>query len=169
MLSKNSFREAEWSALRDTPHLVGAAVMMAGSSGLGTLKESFALAQSVLGGQSSGVVLIRDLSNTLEAQAAQGAIRQMVSQVPPGKAADELRRLSLERTRSSMALIASKGAPDEASAFRDWIWAIAEGVAKAAKEGGFLGFGGTEVSAGEQAYLSELKTALERQERPATA
>ena len=37
---------------------------------------------------------------------------------------------------------------------------VAEKVANAAKEGGFFGFGGERVSAGEKAFLDELNTAL---------
>jgi hypothetical protein len=37
---------------------------------------------------------------------------------------------------------------------------VADNAANAAKEGGFLGFGGTRVSAPEQAFLDELKAVL---------
>jgi hypothetical protein len=38
---------------------------------------------------------------------------------------------------------------------------VAERAANAAKEGGFLFFGGERVSAPEQAFLSEVKTTLQ--------
>ena len=38
--------------------------------------------------------------------------------------------------------------------------AVAEKVANAAKEGGFLGFGGERVSAGEKALIDNIKSAL---------
>jgi hypothetical protein len=37
---------------------------------------------------------------------------------------------------------------------------VAESAANAAKEGGFMGFGGERVSAAEQGFLDELKAAL---------
>ena len=37
---------------------------------------------------------------------------------------------------------------------------VAEETANAAKEGGFLGFGGERVSAGEQAFVDQVKAAL---------
>jgi len=167
VLTKNSFTEAEWNTLRETPHLVGTAIMMAGASGLGTVKETFTLAQTVLGGSKSELPLIRDLSSASEAQAAQTAIRETAGKVDPGKVREELQRISLERVRSSIALIGAKGNADEVLAFRNWLWEIGEGVAKAAREGGFLGFGGTEVSEGEMAYLDQLKTALQLQAQTA--
>ena len=38
---------------------------------------------------------------------------------------------------------------------------VAEKAANASKEGGFLGFGGERVSAGEQAFLDQLKSVLQ--------
>lgn len=52
MLTKNDFTPENWAALRETPHLVGVATMIAGASGLGTIKESIAAAQTVMEGQS---------------------------------------------------------------------------------------------------------------------
>jgi len=46
---------------------------------------------------------------------------------------------------------------------RRWLYGIADKVANAAKEGGFLGFGGTRVSEDEQAFLTDLRTALKIQ------
>ncbi len=48
MSSKNDYSAEEWQLLLDVPPLVGTAVMMAGGSGLGTLKEAFAIASGVL-------------------------------------------------------------------------------------------------------------------------
>jgi len=38
---------------------------------------------------------------------------------------------------------------------------VAEKVASASKEGGFLGFGGVRVSNAEQSFLNEVKAALQ--------
>ncbi|HBI15813.1 MAG TPA: hypothetical protein DDY20_09935 [Desulfobulbaceae bacterium] len=46
------------------------------------------------------------------------------------------------------------------AAFRDVVAKIANGVAEAAKEGGFLGFGGERVSKNEQALLKDLQAAF---------
>jgi hypothetical protein len=49
---------------------------------------------------------------------------------------------------------------EDAAAIKVWILSTAEKVAGAAKEGGFLGMGGTLVSAEEHAALDELKGIL---------
>ena len=53
-----------------------------------------------------------------------------------------------------------KAKPDEAQGFNQWLVAVAQKVAEAAKEGGFLGFGGTQVSEQEAATIKDLSTTL---------
>src|SRR5262249_20863190 len=43
MATKTDFAASDWNTLRDTPYLVGFATLLAGSSGLGTVKELIAL------------------------------------------------------------------------------------------------------------------------------
>jgi hypothetical protein len=43
---------------------------------------------------------------------------------------------------------------------RRWLLAAAQAAADAAKEGGFMGFGGEQVSAGEQQMLDQVRAAL---------
>ena len=78
MLTKNDFTSTDWNMLRDLPHWVGFGVLMAGSSGLGTVKETMAIAQGIVEGQSSDVPLIRDITN-LEAVLAGKAFRHATS------------------------------------------------------------------------------------------
>ena len=51
-------------------------------------------------------------------------------------------------------------APAEAGAFKDWLKQIAQKTAEASTEGGFLGFGGVQVSEAEKATLAEIASAL---------
>jgi hypothetical protein len=48
----------------------------------------------------------------------------------------------------------------DAPAFKSWLTAIAERVAAASNEGGFLGFGGVAISDAEKATLEEVSGAL---------
>lgn len=55
MTAKTAFTVEEWATLRNTPNRVAAAMMLAGNSGLlASFKESFAAAQSMFQGLSSG-------------------------------------------------------------------------------------------------------------------
>ncbi len=132
--------------------------MLAGASGLGTLKETIAAAKLVLEGQSSDTPLIRDLANRDDMKASQDAILKELTS--GGAPVEKAQSLALERVRQTITLVKAKATPEETEALRAWLVSVAEGVAKAAREGGFLGFGGTEVSEGEQAFLAKLNTAL---------
>lgn len=50
--------------------------------------------------------------------------------------------------------------PDQAAAYTAWLMELATGVAEAATEGGFLGFGGVRVSDRERSMLTEIEQAL---------
>jgi hypothetical protein len=50
--------------------------------------------------------------------------------------------------------------PSEGAAYRAWLLSVATDVSQAAKEGGFLGMGGTLVSRDEQEALAQLAQAL---------
>lgn len=65
----------------------------------------------------------------------------------------------LESIRDAAAAVAAK-APGEAAVFRRLVTEVASQVAEAGKEGGFLGFGGTRVSAPESAALEQIRAAL---------
>jgi len=161
MLTKNDFSVTDWVTLRDSPYLVGLATLMAGSSGLGTIKESIAIAQGVMENQTSAFAFIRELTSKAEMEAAQGSLRMMFggSEGKPSK--ETLQRLALEQVRKSLSLLTGTATTEETDAWRKMLYGIAEKVANAAREGGFLGFGGTLVSEGEQSFLNQLRDTLQ--------
>jgi hypothetical protein len=57
-------------------------------------------------------------------------------------------------------LLQTKASTEEADAYKRWLLAVAQNVASAAKEGGFLGFGGAQVSKSEVATINEIAAAL---------
>ena len=61
---------------------------------------------------------------------------------------------------SDIQLVTAKATPEEVEAFRRWLLAAAQAAADAGKEGGFLGFGGEQVSAGEQRMLDQVRAVL---------
>jgi len=48
MTTAVDYTDDEWQLLVDVPMMVGAAVMLIGKSGLGSMKESFAMAQETI-------------------------------------------------------------------------------------------------------------------------
>ena len=165
MADKARFTPEEWSTLRDAPHLLSMAVASAGASGvLGTLKEAFSSSASLVEAMKSDAPLLRSISAKEELQAAQQGLRTSVGELKSAgdfaAVRDRLAALALERTADAQRILASKGDPGDAQAYADWLKALAKRVAEAAKEGGFLGFGGERVSAGERDLLAKLDGAL---------
>jgi hypothetical protein len=159
MLKKDNFSPADWNTLRDTPYLVGFSTVLAGSSGLATIKELIALSQGIIENQASSMALIRDLTTRGEMEAAQASLKQSFGDGKPSS--DSVRRRTLEQVRSSLDLLEKSGSEEETNSYRRMLYGIAEKVANAAREGGFLGFGGTPVSEAERSFLNELRSALQ--------
>jgi hypothetical protein len=103
--------------------------------------------------QGSSNELIKALVADIEAGARElGAPAEL-----KGKTPDQVKSYSIESCRQVAALIEKKSKPDEAQGLHGFVSAE---VAEAAKEGGFLGYGGTRVSEQEAATIKELSTAL---------
>ncbi|HMS85322.1 MAG TPA: hypothetical protein PKD12_16895 [Nitrospira sp.] len=161
MAGKASFSPDEWSTLRDTPHLVAAAAMIVGNSGLGTIKEGYATAKSILEAQQSPNGLIKELASRGEIEEAQKSIRNQIELTDPEGSKAKLRTQALAKSTAALKLLATKGESGDMDAYKDWLIQIADAVTKAAKEGGILGIGGERVSAGEQAFLKDLSTSIQ--------
>lgn len=161
MARKGDFAREEWEVLRTTPYLTALAVALAGGSGIfGSLKEAIAPAGAIIEAAKGDNGLLRDICQQEEMKAAQQSLKEMVK----GKDIDTLRRqvreTSLAKTRTSLEILHAKGAKDDADAYRRFVTVIADRVARAAKEGGFLGFGGERVSENEKTLLADLSSAV---------
>ncbi|GHG02037.1 hypothetical protein GCM10017783_12830 [Deinococcus piscis] len=69
---------------------------------------------------------------------------------------EEVVQHSLESVRKALWLVDSKTSPDDAQSYRVMLRTVAQRVAGAAKEGGFLGMGGEQISAKEREVLAQL-------------
>ena len=95
------------------------------------------------------------------AQRRLGLLQEVVSsapQVDPSELKDRgaLPQRAESAVREALALLEQKATPEEVEACRNFLLKVAETVARAHKEGGFLGIGGKEVSESEQAALDEI-------------
>ena len=161
MLTKNDFAASDWNTLRDTPYLVGLATLLAEPSGLGTIKESIAITKGIWENQASDIPLIRDLTSRTEMQAAQSSLKGRFSGSQGELSKNVIRDLALEHARSSIAVLSGKADAEEIDAYRKLLYGLAEKVANASREGGFLGFGGKAVSAAEQSFLDDLQNTIQ--------
>jgi hypothetical protein len=165
MATKSDFTPQEWEILRDAPHLVMLSVATAGGSGpFGSLKEAFAPAGAIIEATKGSNQLLREICDRTELKAAQQALRSSLKVSGDAKSVrDQLQWAATDKAAEANAILKRKGAEEDLDAYRQLLVDIADRTAKAAKEGGFLGFGGEWVSEGERAVISRISQALEKQ------
>ena len=162
MLAKTDFTDGEWEALRDAPHLVAFAVATAGASGpIGTIKEAFAPVGAIIEAAKGNNPLLRSICDGAELKAAQQSLRGSIKLTDAKTLRDELQARAADKAREATAALQQKGDPGDVDAFRTLLVNIADRTAKAAKEGGFLGFGGEWVSEGERGIIIRISQAME--------
>ena len=183
LLNKEHGKVADDPAQRESAALVSSA-MQAGDKAAKTIASYGDDWAKVVGGPVAALfaVATSDLSGPMgsikEAQAAGKALLEAAGGSAPNSVlaaafgggltpdmATQLRSLAptkdklIDVIKAGTAAVAAKS-PAEARAYRDTILAVATAAAEAAKEGGFLGIGGTLVSEDEQAALNTIKAAL---------
>src|SRR5262245_63877677 len=159
MATKADFTADEWKQIQRAPFMAGLAVVAASPSGpFGVVKEMFAVGKMLgeVKTQGSSNELIKALVGDIEA----GAKDMSAPEELKGKTPDEVKNYAIGSLRQVAALLEKKAKFDEAQGFKQWLVSVAQKVAEAAKEGGFLGFGSTQVSEQEAATIKELSTAV---------
>jgi Bacterial protein of unknown function (DUF937) len=143
---------ADWSRVQSAP---AAALMMVATADLsgpvGSIKEVQAASKAM-----AEVARRADPASLIGAAFGSGIDTDMLKQVrelAPSK--DRL----IDIVKAGAAAVATQD-PGQIAAYKAAILSVAQATAEAAKDGGFLGIGGTLVSADEQAALDRLKAAL---------
>jgi hypothetical protein len=153
MTSKQDFTDEEWTRIRRAPLVAGVAVSLADPGGpIELAKETMASLRSATLPPSQEELLA---SVALDVQALTQHKQNLLGDFKPKNG-----QQVLDELRGVNELVTAKATPEEAEAFRRWLVAAAQAAADAAKEGGFMGFGGEQVSAGEQRMLDQVRGAL---------
>ena len=162
MVSKAAFTAEEWNQVLGGVFMAGFAVTAADPSGLwGMLKETFASGRALMEAKSnaSASELSKAIASDMETSEGRSAAQAYVKGRLQGAKREEIKQRAIDALRSAAAVVDQK-APSDAAAYKAWLLQIANSVAEASKEGGFLGFGGVDVSDAEKATLSEISAAL---------
>ena len=149
MTRKADFNAEEWSLVLQGPPVAGMMVMAAERGG--TVRESVQMGQAY--------------AEARQRQGTNELLDEIVSSNPEFdregfRSPDDLRQRGPDRLREAVALLSQKATPQEVEDYKRFIQELAERVARAHKEGGFLGMGGKEISPAEQAALDEVSAAL---------
>jgi hypothetical protein len=153
MTSKQDFPDEEWIRIRRAPLVAGVAISLADPGGpIEMAKETMATVRSATLPPSQQELLA---SVALDIQAM-----TQHRQNPLGDFKPRGGQQVLEELKAVNQIVTAKATPEEAEAFRRWLLVAAQAAADAGKEGGFMGFGGEQVSAGEQRMLDQVRAAL---------
>ena len=149
--------------------MIGAVMAGVGKSGLGTVKEAFASMKAVMGGSKQypdnaliGGLMARASSWEEARERASSNHRMIQAKLEQRgvKTPEQLREFLLDECRRANRVLADNASASEAAEYKEWVISIAEKVAAAAKEGGFLGFGGERISEEERELLQEIQETL---------
>lgn len=148
MTSKADFNAADWSVLVDGP--VYAALCVAAADRGGALSESMAMNrvyQDARAGQGANALLDEIVASppAVDPRSLQGS---------------DVTDVATEHLRRAMSILSVHATQQEVDAYKIFVMTVAQAVATAHKEGGFLGFGGTRVSDAENQALDAISIAL---------
>jgi hypothetical protein len=150
MTRKADFNAEEWSTVVEGPLYAGMRVISADRGG--TLRETLALG--------------RAYQQAREGHGESELLDELIKS-PPSIDPDRVREaggdigaVASERLREAVSILAAKATPDEVDAYKRFVMTVAQAVASAHKEGGFLGIGGKQISDAENQALDQISTAL---------
>lgn len=149
MTRKADFNAEEWGRVVQGPALAGLRVIAADRGG--TLRETVSMAQAYA-----------------EARREHGEsqlLDEIVAtppQLDPSRLSspEALPSHTLQGIEDAISILEAKATPEEVDGYRRFALGLAERVARAHKEGGFLGVGGKEISDEEQRALDEIVASL---------
>ena len=166
---ENRFTEEEIFLLSTTPTQIGTVMAFAEGSGLGTIKEMFANSKAFIAGLKeypNNEIITGVLPNVADFKESMGKAKEMrekaVSRLKDNGITtnDDLRVQIIKDCKAISQILDEKASVDESREYKEWAMSIARNVANAAKEGGFLGIGGTRVSEGEIEAFAQIADAL---------
>jgi hypothetical protein len=145
MTTKAAFNAEDWSVVTNAPFLTAMLVIAADRGG--TVREAMAISRAYADARKE----------------PSGELLQAVLSTPPAidpatapRTPEDLRREAPATLRQAVGILERHATEDEVIAYKRFVFSLADTVARAHREGGFLGLGGTEISDHEQEALDEI-------------
>jgi hypothetical protein len=156
MSTKNDYNAEEWKAIASAPVAAGLFITLADTSGpIGIAKEAMAVGRAITdAAQGQAPEIVKAIATSMKDSG-----RPETPDLPK-MASREQSRMALTSTIRNAVDAVERHSPGEAQAYKTWLTTVAQKVAEASKEGGFLGMGGTLVSQKEKEALDELSQVL---------
>ncbi len=169
MSIEERFTEEELFLIANTPYLVGTLMVFAEGSGLGTIKEMYANSKSFIDGvkkfPDNEIIkaILPDITDISDVKEKTKSLKEKSLEEFKKrgiKSQEDMKEYALSELEKVTALLGEKATEKEAKEYKEWILSILENIANAAKEGGFLGFGGERISEGEKEFFAEVANIL---------
>ncbi len=159
MTTKTDFTSDEWRQVLMGPQMAALVVMMASPSGpVGAVKELAAASQMIAEAiqKPSGNALIDAVAADYK------EIMEKKEKLEPPQLGKDPNAVIVQCLQAciDLAALVDQKAPDEATGYKQWVYQAAQRSSEAAKEGGFLGMGGSLVSPQEMAALKDVADKL---------
>jgi hypothetical protein len=150
MTRRADFNAEEWSIIVNGPLYAGMRVITADRGG--TLRETAAMGR---------------VYEEARARHGESELLDELVKSPPSIDPDRVREaggnlaaVAAQQLAEASRIVEAKTTPQEVEDYKRFVWTIAQAVAGAHKEGGFLGIGGKPISDAENQALDEISTAL---------
>ena len=147
MTRKADFNAEEWTKVVNGPVYAGMRIIAADRGG--TLRETMAMS--------------RVYEEARKNQGASAFLDELVTSPPslqPQQEGGDIATATVRHLNDAMRILEAKATPQEIDAYKTFVMTVAQTVASAHKEGGFLGIGGKEISEAEDQALDEISAAL---------
>ncbi len=145
MTTKAAFNAEDWSVVTNAPFLT--AMLVIAADRRGTVRETMAISRAYASArEQDGGELLRAVLTTPPA----------IDPATAPRTPEDLRREAPATLRQAVAILERHATEDEVVAYKRFVFSLADTVARAHREGGFLGLGGTQVSEHEQEALDEI-------------
>ncbi len=158
MTVKTDFTAEEWQHLLQAPGAAGIYIMMSDPSFVvGSMKEALAVSGSIIQKEKG------QNSELLAALLGEFKEREMAKQAQlkfEKKNVDAVKQATSAALQQAAEILDQKATSEETAEIKAWLYDVSVKAANAAKEGGFLGFGGERVSENEKVALQEIAEIL---------
>jgi len=145
MTKKAEFNAEEWTQVVGAPLLAAMRVIAADKGG--SVRETVAVARGYAEAKASHE------GEFMSALLAEAPGKQVSGK---GRSREDAASETMTALRQAIRILDRVATEDEVVEYKRFVFSLAETAARAHKEGGFLGVGGTEVSEAEQAALDEI-------------
>jgi hypothetical protein len=163
MSKKIDYSAEEWKAISGAPVAAGLLITLSDASGpIGIAKEALAVGKAITESASGDAP---EIVKAVAESVRSGGGRPEMPAMPGGGDRTQMKNALVGAIKTAVVAVAAKS-QGEVEAYKTWLMSVASKVSQAAKEGGFFGVGGTQVSGDEQAALGQLAEVLGMNARP---